>query len=48
MESLNVAMEEVCLEVKELNPENKEEAINQRCVPVAMFRTVELENCRSD
>lgn len=32
MESLNVAMEEVCLEVKELNPENKEDAINQRYV----------------
>lgn len=34
MESLNVAMEEVCLEVKELDPENKEDAINQRCVHV--------------
>lgn len=30
MESLNRAMEEVCLEVKELNPVNKEDAINQR------------------
>ncbi|DAZ97069.1 TPA: hypothetical protein N0F65_001253 [Lagenidium giganteum] len=32
MESLNVAMEEVCLEVKEQNPEHKEEVINQRYV----------------
>lgn len=32
MESLNVAMEEVCLEVKELDVGNKEEEINQRCV----------------
>lgn len=30
MESLNVAMEEVCLEVKELDSDNKEEAINER------------------
>ncbi len=30
MEALNVAMEEVCLEVKEANPENKEDAINQK------------------
>lgn len=30
MESLNVAMEEVCVEVSALNPDNKEEEINQR------------------
>ena len=30
MESLNVAMEEICLEVSVLNPDNKEEEINQR------------------
>lgn len=30
MEALNVAMEQVCLQVKQLNPENPEEAINER------------------
>lgn len=42
MESLNVAMEEVCLEVKELNPENKEEAINQRYVKRADSLSAEI------
>ncbi|RHY35426.1 hypothetical protein DYB32_000099 [Aphanomyces invadans] len=35
MESLNVAMEEVCQEVKLLDPVDKEEAINQRYVKKA-------------
>ncbi|OQR99679.1 hypothetical protein ACHHYP_05088 [Achlya hypogyna] len=35
MESLNVAMEEVCQEVKLLDPEDKEEAINERYVKKA-------------
>lgn len=38
MESLNVAMEEVCLEVKELDSENKEEAINERYVVLSSIR----------
>lgn len=38
MESLNVAMEEVCLEVKELDSENKEEAINERYVMLLFVR----------
>ncbi|CAH0490066.1 unnamed protein product [Peronospora farinosa] len=42
MESLNVAMEEVCLEVKELNPDNKEEAINQRYVKRADNLSAEI------
>jgi hypothetical protein len=42
MESLNVAMEEVCLEVKELDPENKEEAINQRYVKRADNLSAEI------
>uniref|UniRef100_K3X0W0 Uncharacterized protein n=1 Tax=Globisporangium ultimum (strain ATCC 200006 / CBS 805.95 / DAOM BR144) TaxID=431595 RepID=K3X0W0_GLOUD len=42
MESLNVAMEEVCLEVKELDPENKEDAINQRYVKRAETLSAEI------
>ncbi|CAI5741447.1 unnamed protein product [Peronospora destructor] len=42
MESLNVAMEEVCLEVKEFNPDNKEEAINQRYVKRADNLSAEI------
>ncbi|GLE01922.1 hypothetical protein PINS_up010760 [Pythium insidiosum] len=42
MESLNVAMEEVCLEVKELNPDNKEDAINQRYVKRADALSTEI------
>ncbi|CAH0518905.1 unnamed protein product [Peronospora belbahrii] len=42
MESLNVAMEEVCFEVKELNPNNKEEAINQRYVKRADNLSAEI------
>lgn len=42
MESLNVAMEEVCLEVKELNPDNKEDAINQRYVKRADALSAEI------
>lgn len=42
MESLNVAMEEVCLEVKELDPSNKEEEINQRYVKRADALSTEI------
>jgi hypothetical protein len=42
MESLNIAMEEVCLEVKELDPENKEDAINQRYVKRAETLSAEI------
>lgn len=42
MESLNIAMEEVCLEVKELNPDNKEDAINQRYVKRADALSAEI------
>lgn len=42
MEALNVAMEMVCREVKELNPENKEEVINQRYVQLADKKSSEI------
>jgi hypothetical protein len=42
MESLNVAMEEVCLEVKELDVGNKEEEINQRYVKRAETLSSEI------
>lgn len=42
MESLNVAMEQVCLEVKQINPENLEEAIQERYEARAKLLSTEI------